>query len=413
LKKIDSGIFVHPWDVVHEGVENLLETVSGLGVNRINLATSYHAGRYILPRDPKQRIFQAEEGVVYFKPDLSFFERSLLKPVRSTKFGNVDVLEEVTKAAKNYNLAVNSWTVTLHNSHFAKSHPELAVEDAFGEIDQNFLCPSRPETIEYVKALVRNLAEKYELNAIQLEAIGYPWSLRHNDQHEIFGSRLEPLVSELITTCFCKNCTEKMARLGMNPEEARKLVTQIVDTSFSMPSNVMQFVPSEEIIRNSHVLSTDLSALYELLKFKQQVIKEMLEALRDALRDSNSQKVQLRLLALGGSSLELSVGRGCEGINLHDASQVLDGIDLVTYVKEPENVYYQVLWTKFEVEARCSLHASLRINYPIANTRSALESQMKAALDAGVTGLEFYNYGWTNRKGLEWLRQSLASVQNL
>ncbi|HYB04322.1 MAG TPA: hypothetical protein VED17_07665, partial [Nitrososphaerales archaeon] len=76
--------------------------------------------------------------------------------------------------------------------------------DAFEEVDQNFLCPARPETIEYVKALMRNLAEGYELNAIQLEAIGYPWSLRHNDQHQIFGSRLEPLVSELITTCFCK-----------------------------------------------------------------------------------------------------------------------------------------------------------------------------------------------------------------
>ncbi|HYB04321.1 MAG TPA: hypothetical protein VED17_07660 [Nitrososphaerales archaeon] len=65
MKKIDSGTFVHPWDVVHEGADNLLETVSGLEVNRINLATSYHAGRYILPRNPKKRIFQAGEEVVY------------------------------------------------------------------------------------------------------------------------------------------------------------------------------------------------------------------------------------------------------------------------------------------------------------------------------------------------------------
>ena len=131
-----------------------------------NLATSYHAGRYILPRDPEQRVFHAEEGVVYFKPDMGYFVDSVLKPIRSSKFADIDVVEMVTRESKNYNLGVNSWTVTLHNSNFAKSHPELAVVDAFGDVDQNFICPSHEETIEYVKGLVQNLAGQYDLNAI-------------------------------------------------------------------------------------------------------------------------------------------------------------------------------------------------------------------------------------------------------
>ena len=152
---------MHPWDVMHEGAAQVLETISDLGVSRINLATSYHAGRYILPRDPKQRVFHAEEGVVYFKPDMGYFAKSVLKPIRSSRFADVDVVEVVTRESKNYNLGVNSWTVTLHNSNFARSHPELAVVDAFGDIDQNFICPSHEETIEYVKGLVQNLAEQY------------------------------------------------------------------------------------------------------------------------------------------------------------------------------------------------------------------------------------------------------------
>jgi len=412
LNKIDSGIFVHPWDIVHEGAEQVLETISDLGVSRINLATSYHAGRYILPRDPKQRVFHAEEGVVYFKPDPGYFVKSLLKPIRSSKFADVDVVELVTQESKKYNLGVNSWTVTLHNSNFAKSHPELAVVDAFGDVDQNFICPSHKETIEYVKALVQNLAGQYDLNAIQLESIGYPWSLKHNDQHEIFGSRLEPLVSELITTCFCDNCTELMSKSNLKPEEMKKLVVKIVDTSLRMPSNVMHSVPPEEIMRNAYVLSSDIDLLHDLLKFKHGHTNETLQEVRNALRDIRSRKTQLRLLAQGGSSMEFSVGRGCEGINLSSASKILDGIDLVTYVKEPENVYYQVLWTKFEIQEACSLHASLRINFPITTSRGTLEVEMNAALEAGATGLEFYNYGWTNKKGLEWLKKSLSNVAN-
>ncbi|HXQ92518.1 MAG TPA: hypothetical protein VN739_05885 [Nitrososphaerales archaeon] len=412
MNKIDSGIFVHPWDIVHEGAEQVLETISDLGVSRINLATSYHAGRYILPRDPKQRVFHAEEGVVYFKPDPGYFVKSLLKPIRSSKFADVDVVELVTQESKKYNLGVNSWTVTLHNSNFAKSHPELAVVDAFGDVDQNFICPSHKETIEYVKALVQNLAGQYDLNAIQLESIGYPWSLKHNDQHEIFGSRLEPLVSELITTCFCDNCTELMSKSNLKPEEMKKLVVKIVDTSLRMPSNVMHSVPPEEIMRNAYVLSSDIDLLHDLLKFKHGHTNETLQEVRNALRDIRSRKTQLRLLAQGGSSMEFSVGRGCEGINLSSASKILDGIDLVTYVKEPENVYYQVLWTKFEIQEACSLHASLRINFPITTSRGTLEAEMNAALEAGATGLEFYNYGWTNKKGLEWLKKSLSNVAN-
>lgn len=409
MKRIDCGIFVHPWDVVHEGARKLLETVSDLGVNRINLATSYHAGRYILPRDPVQRVFTAEEGVVYFNSDPSYYEKTPLKPIRSSKFADIDVLDLVTRESKSYGLSVNSWTVTLHNSNFARGHPELAVVDAFGTVDQNFICPSHEETMEYLKGLVRNLADKYDLYAIQLESIGYPWSLKHNDQHEIFGSRLEPLVSELLTTCFCKMCVLKMREAKLDPDELKTLVRKIVDTSFSVPANVMHSVPPEEITRNSYVLSSEIDSIHELLKFKQRCTNETLQALRDALKNSG---VYLRLLAQGGSSMEFSVGRGCEGFNLRDASKILDGIDLVTYVREPENVYYQVLWTKFEIDDECSLHASLRINFPISTNRGALETQINSALEAGATGLEFYNYGWTNRKGFDWLKQSLQNVRN-
>ena len=67
-----------------------------------------------------------------------------------------------------------------------------------------------------------------------------------------------------------------------------------------MPSNVMQSVPPEEIMRNAYVLSSDIDLLHDLLEFKHQCTNETLQQVRNALKDIRSRKTQLRLLAQGG-----------------------------------------------------------------------------------------------------------------
>ena len=143
----------------------------------MNLATSYHCGRYILTHNPKRRIYFAEEGVVYFRPDPKFFASTPIKPRVSTQFPDVDIVELATREAEKHGIGVNSWTVTLHNSQLARAHPEAAVINPFGDTDYNFLCPNNPHSRNFVTGLVRNLAERYSLEAIQLESAGYIWGL--------------------------------------------------------------------------------------------------------------------------------------------------------------------------------------------------------------------------------------------
>lgn len=390
-----------------EGARTVLERVKSAGIKAVNLATSYHSGRYILPHNPKRRTYFAEEGVVYFEPDMGLYRGTVLRPRRSSEFKGVDVLKLLTENAPDYDIKVNSWTVTFHNSAFAKAHPELAIRDAFGGINYNYICPNNPNSRNYQRGLIKNLS-KYRLNAIMLEASCYPASLSHGDHHEMFGTQVEPLPSELMTVCFCEHCVKRAKRSGLDLRKAGKLAREIIDTSFEMPTHVLRNTPFAETIRTSYVLATDLKQLQDILAFQKEVVDEVFSEARSALKESRS-KAKLHVIAFGGFSGEYSFGRGAEGMNLHSLSKIVDGVDLVAYVTEPDLLHYIVRWVKFEV-GDCPLYVALRPSYPTLFTPDGIAAEIRNALEAGAAGVAFYNYGWTPLRNFGWIRKGLDSA---
>jgi hypothetical protein len=411
-RDINAGIFLHPWDILDEGSEQVFSRIKEAGIRHVNLATSYHSGRYILPHNPKRKTYFAEEGVVYFRPDPSFFEDTPIKPRMSSQFPDVDIVALATEEARKYGIGVNSWTVTLHNSRLGRAHPEAAVVNPYGDTDYNFLCPNNPHSRKFLIGLVRNLAEKYQLEAIQLESAGYIWGLEHGDHHEMLGTQVEPFTSDLMGICFCKNCVAKMEKEGLHADSLRKLVKSVVDLSFDTPTNVLHRIPVEETLRNSYVLSTDIEELHELLRFKRATVNSLFEDAKDALKSSNP-NVKLRVIGAGGFTGGGSgvMGRGSEGINLHDLAKIVDGIDLIAYVSDPEMVYYHVQWVKFEVGS-CPIYVALRPSFPTLYTKESIEAEVVAAMQAGASGVEFYNYGWTSLRNLGWVKQSLQGASS-
>jgi hypothetical protein len=411
-RDINAGIYLHPWDIVDEGPEQVFSRIKESGIKHVNLATSYHCGRYILPHNPKRKIYFAEEGVVYFRPDPKFFDDTPIKPKVSSQFPDVDIVALATKEAKEHGIGVNSWTVTLHNSRLAKAHPEAAVINAYGDLDYNFLCPNNAHSRKFVIGLVRNLAEKYSLEAIQLESAGYIWGLEHGDHHEMLGTQVEPFTSDLMGICFCKDCVAKMEKEGLHPDILKKLVKSVVDLSFDTPTNVLHRIPVEETLRNSYVLSTDVEELHELLRFKRATVNSLFEDAKEAVKSSNP-NVKLRVITAGGFTGGGSgvMGRGSEGINLHDLARIVDGIDFIDYVSDPEMVYYHVQWAKFEVGS-CPIYVALRPSFPTLYTKESIEAEVVAAMQAGASGVEFYNYGWTSLRNLGWVKQSLQGASS-
>jgi hypothetical protein len=401
-------MYLHPWDVMDEGTDVVLRRIKEGGMTEVNLATSYHAGRYFLPHNPKRKVFSAEEGVVYFRPQLDLYKRSALKPRRSVAFAERDVLQEVLDKSSQHRMKVNSWTVVFHNSVFATSHPDLAVRNAFGDSDTNRLCPNAPDVRNYLFAMVKDLATNYNLSTIILESIGFPGGVQHGNHHETLATPLEPLVSELLATCFCDHCKTDAQKQGIDLEAYRKRIEKIVELSVEIPQDVLRRVSAENQLRNLYVLSQEISEIKGVLEFKAKVVSELLKDTRQAIRDSGS-KCSLTTAAYGILAGEPSLGRGAEGILIPAIKDVVDAINFVAYTDDSAEAYYLVKWAKYE-SGDCPLLVALRSSHPVLTSRESVVSVIKAAVEAGADGLQFYNYGWTPLHAFGWIKEGLRAV---
>jgi hypothetical protein len=407
MSRFHTSMYLHPWDVVDEGPRRVLGRIRSIGVENVNLATSYHSAKFLLAHNPKRKVIFAEEGVVYFKPDLGLYKNTILKPRRSQELGDIDVLELLLDSASEYGIGVNSWTVTFHNAAFGHAHPQLVIRDALDGLNYNHLCPNNPEVRNYHVALIKDLA-RYDLKAIMLESSCFPGSIVHGNHHEGSGIQIEPIISELMTACFCVHCAKRAKKSGLDLLKARKLVGRIIETGFRMPGYVLSDAPFSETVRTPSVLTNDFNLLHDLFSFQREVVDEVFAGARQALKDIGS-KSKLYAIAPGNSSGGYLGGRGSNGMNLHSLSNIVDGIDFSVYVAEPELVYYLVKWAKFEVGG-CPLHVVLMPCYPFAYTPYLISTEMKYALEAGADGLSFYNYGWIPTQNLEWVRNGLKSI---
>ncbi len=51
------------------GVQTALDRIGGAGGTMVSLATSYHAGRFLQPGNPRRRVYFPQDGTVYYRPD--------------------------------------------------------------------------------------------------------------------------------------------------------------------------------------------------------------------------------------------------------------------------------------------------------------------------------------------------------
>ena len=402
MSPIYASIYLHGWDVVDEGAEAVLSRLKDFGFDAVNLAVSYHSGRYILPHNPKRRVYFAEEGVVYFDPHPENYLNTILRPRKSSQYRDVDILDVVVKQAQSHGMKVNAWTVCLHNSFFVYQHPELGVRDPYGSVDYNWMCPNNPDVRNYVMGLIRDLASNYDLDFIQLESAVFPWGIVHMDHHETFEVCVEPLISYLYSTCFCKHCEDKAREQGLNLSEIREKVKNIIETSIHTPSHILSMIPSEDSFRNFYNLTSENPEIQDLMTYKFRVAEEMFEGAKDILSETNP---RVRLSVITGAE-----SQGHEGISYRSISKIVDAIDLMVYFDNPQRVYYHVKWAKRGVSDRCKLYAALRVNYPIAFSQSIIREEMAAARDGGADGLNIYNYGRTPLENLRWVKEGLQKI---
>ena len=379
------SIWLHPWDLFDEGADTVLHNIADLArLDTVNLAVSYHSGKFQPLHNPKHSLYYAEDGVVYFSPHTEAYHSSRILPAVSRNYPE-DSLALLTERARSFGLRVATWVVCNHNSRLCQEHPEAAIQTIDGDREVNFLCPNNPDVRKYVLGLVEDIGMNYDIQTFDMESPGYPDGVSHGFHHEFLTLPLEPLMDQLLSTCFCGDCERKAKEFGVNLQEVRAKLIQIIHNWRKIPVPVLESTSREK--EGINFLGALLSepTLLELFRFKKLVVNEVLSEAREKLPKG----IELNLITLPLSS------NFPEDCSFLDASKICDSFELLCYTKNHSDVYYDAFWTRQLTRPDCRLSISLRSGYPAITSAELLTQQAGAARKAGADGLSFYNYGAT------------------
>ena len=397
MSKIRWSMFAHPWDLIDEGIQSSVEYLSEIGINTINVATSYHTGRYVLPHNQKHRIYTAEEGVVYFNSNDKYFLTSKLKPIKTKKYGNYDILSELTEIGRNSSIDVSAWLILLHNRVLAMKYPELAIVDPFGNRDANYLCPNREENRNYMSSLLANVVDCYKIKSVLLESPGYPTGLVHGNHHETFGVSIDPTVSYLFSMCYCDLCKKKGRENGINLDDELPIIRKLINRKINSLSKYHNNITSERHIIN------DLKkyGLEDIKYFKEANVKEIFTYLYEKIQGINS---NVKMEAIFDYETYIN-----EGLSLENPPKKVYGIDMNVYYSDINKIIENVgLATKL-LKGMTKFFPTIRITYPMIIRNGQIEDIIKLLKQFNFAGINFYNYGWATLKNLREVSNSIKN----
>jgi hypothetical protein len=190
-------VFLYPEELEHVEPDALAEQVLGLGCDAVSVAVAYHRGRRVFPRH--RRVSVLTRTTLYLEPDAAHY--GVLRPAGTA----TPALHRFREACDRAGLRIRAWVVGLHNDSLAAAHPDAAARLLDGSPAGHSLCPSAPETVEYVAALAADVAAQLGPEAVDLEAAFYPaWEPSYT-----LTLALDPVSEEarlFLPQCFCSSC---------------------------------------------------------------------------------------------------------------------------------------------------------------------------------------------------------------
>lgn len=395
--QMNTSMWIYPWDILDAGAQSVMQELVELGMSHLSVATSYHAGRLLLPHNPKKKVYLLEDGVVYFRPHSQRYRATPLKPKRSSHFVSGDPLKEICAAAVKHNLKVNGWTVVFHNSRLGENYPHYTMKNVFGEHYTFALCPSHAETRHFAVRLAEDLTTHYPLETLELESIGF-MSYEHRLHHDKSGTRVDGFRNFLLSLCFCSSCRFRMHAEGVNLEWLSKKILSELESYFD--GDTPEAIDTHEAIqeRLAELLTPD--QLEKLLQMRDRTVCSLVDEIRQVI----PKKTKLMVTAASSPF----VAGAAPGVGVAKLSEVADSL----LVSLPGGVL-----PKREIErtlelsrAQASVDAGLRAHWPDIQNEEELQEKIGYLKGLGIAGIHFYNYGLISRRNLEWIGRCLRQT---
>jgi hypothetical protein len=155
-------MYVFSWALVNEGVDDVVQFLSDLGITHVVVASLYHAGYFLHPHDPRRKVHMLEDGVAYFHPTDSFYTDSPIRPKVAELCKQTDWFDRICQRVSDAGMKVGAWTVCLHNTRIGLEHPQCTIQNVYGDSYPHALSPAHPDARAFVRAVVADLADTIE-----------------------------------------------------------------------------------------------------------------------------------------------------------------------------------------------------------------------------------------------------------
>ena len=384
-------LFCYPWDFADEGVEHLVGRARDLGVTHLAVASLYHAGFFFYPHNPRRKVHMLEDGVAYYHPDPQCYPEGLTPQVAAVSRDR-DLFGDICEQATRSGLKMCSWTVLLHNSRMGLAHPELTIHNAFGDSYPHALCPGHPAAAAFARGVIRDLASRYPLDTIMLEAADYrsrahggSWVGGHH--HERQGTHLRELETALLDVSFNPADMAGAARAGVDAAALRAAFRAHLEAYLAVAPDVPSDLPdSVQAFRRLH------PALDE---YERSLAGNAARLLQEFRQEAEPHGV--RLMGSADPAIDLVMG-GAYGQAPEQTAAIArdaraglgDGQELIVLL-------------------RMGFYGGPQYGTPIV-TEQAMVDSVSAVAHAGAHAVGFYNYAEAPARCIDWIAPALRAA---
>jgi hypothetical protein len=389
---VDHTLWAYPWDILDD--PGAADEIAALGLGRVSLAATYHTTRALLPHNPRRKVLLARHAAAYFEPDPGAYVGLRLRPA-TPDWVAPDSFGAALASLQASGQAVNAWIVVLHNTRLGEANPDLVIENAFGDRYTHALCPAQADVRAYASALIGDIARRYRVAALELEACGY-MGVEHLSHHEKTGVQLDLLQRFLLSVCFCRACAAAMAAAGLDPDVTRAAFRAASETLLEggMPRTD---APFDVAVRLAEILGEGtaqrLIAMRDRATF----------GLHDQIAAALGQDAARVVISAGASVYDTGAAIGADPAGLAArAGRLLMPMLTLT---DDESAAAAARMVQ-AVDGRAGVDIGVAAFPPVIPDAERLERRVQRLAEAGATGIHYYHYGLCPRPNLGWIARA-------
>lgn len=388
----EVSVWAYPWDLHDLGIEATAARLGAQGVDTISLATSYHAGRFLQPGNPRRRVWFPQDGTVYYALDHSRWAGAEIRPLEADIVSSEgDYLAQLTARRDKGGPKVSCWTVCLHNTRLGMAHPDHVMRTAHGDPHFYALCPSSPAARAYVTGIVAEVSERYRPDRIELESPDF-MGFDHGFHHEKDGLGLLPEDTFLLGLCFCPHCMARADAAGVPVARARDKVRALLEAAFARALPEPQFPHFPE--RGMDAFA-ELPELHAYLLWRSEPVTSLIAEIRAAAH------ADTRILLIDGD------GSWRGGVDLATAAAACDGVLYCVYFTPAGRVAPELERVRRVIGPDKTLIAGYQLFHPEVADAADLRARVAAAAPF-ADGCNFYNLGLVPASRLDWIGAALV-----